>query len=276
MGKPGLLLIRQIAYNLLITPTATMKLYLIRHAQSENNVIMDDHIENHKDTEGIKVYENLRLADAQLSKIGNRQADELGAFLARSYQSSSEDNPQDRFRFNDFDFTHIFVSPMIRTLDTIKPFIGQTDIQPAIWEDLHEQGGVWDIDQKTEERVGFPGLTPDYIRANYHNYSIPESMNPNGWWNRPYEEGEACFQRAGDILGTLIQAHGKTDHRIALITHSYLINCFLYQLFGLSATKQGYLFVVNNTSISRIDFIHQRRMLVYQNRIDFLPAELVT
>ncbi len=253
-----------------------MQLYLIRHAQSENNVIMDDHIKDFHDSKGLKIYENQRFADAPLSGQGRKQAEKLGEFLATSFLSNDTGAKQDRFNFNNFDFTHFFVSPMIRTLDTAKPFIDRVGIQPVVWEDLHEQGGVWNNDHTGGKRLGFPGVTPFYIKANYPNFTVPESMNPNGWWGRPYEEPEACYQRSGKILEALVKEHGNTDHRIALVTHSYFINCLFYQLFNLSAVDREYLFVLNNTSISRIDFVKQRRILIYQNRTDFLPPDLIT
>lgn len=253
-----------------------MQLYLIRHAQSENNVIMDDHIRGYPDADGLKLYEAQRFADAPLSSRGRRQAKKLGAFLAAAYLSEDRETYPDRFRFDDFDFTHFFVSPMVRTLDTAKPFAEQVNIQPVVWEALHEQGGVWNKDRTTGKRIGFPGITPEFIRTNYPGFTVSETMNGNGWWSRPYEEPEDCFKRSGDVLAQLIQEHGNTDHRIALVTHSYFINCIFYQLFSLSTINREFLFVLNNTSISRIDFIRQRRVLVYHNRSDFLPADLIT
>ncbi|MBT6612770.1 MAG: hypothetical protein HOB38_11750, partial [Deltaproteobacteria bacterium] len=55
-----------------------MQLYLIRHAQSQNNVIIDDHITDYQDSQGLKIYENQRFADAPLSERGYQQAEQLG------------------------------------------------------------------------------------------------------------------------------------------------------------------------------------------------------
>ena len=253
-----------------------MQLYLIRHAQSENNVIIDEHIKDYQDAQGLKIYENHRFSDAPLSEIGQQQAEKLGEFLVNSYLSSSNDKYQDRFKFNNFDFTHLFVSPMLRTMDTAKPFVDRVDLKPVIWENLHEQGGVWNIDRSTGQRIGFPGVTPEFIKIQYPDYIVQESMNPNGWWSRPYEEPEACYKRSGKVLEELIKKYGETDHRIAIVTHSYFINCILYYLFNLSTVNREYLFILNNASITRIDFVKARRMLVYQNRTDFLPSDMIT
>jgi len=253
-----------------------MQLYLMRHAQSENNEIMDANIKDFKDTEGLKTYEKQRFADAPLSRRGRQQAKKLGDFLLRSYLSADTATHQDRFQFNDFGFTHVFVSPMIRTMDTIKPFAEQVDLQPTIWEEIHEQGGVWNIDPSNGQRIGLPGVTPEYIRANYPNYLVPDSLNEDGWWSRPYEEPEACYKRSGKVLKKLLEEHGDSDHRILLVTHSYFLNCLFYQLFNLSAANREFLFVLNNASISRIDFKYRRQVRVYQNRDDFLASDLST
>ncbi|MBU2645862.1 histidine phosphatase family protein [bacterium] len=253
-----------------------MQLYLIRHAQSENNVIMDANIKDYQDAQGLKIYESHRFADAPLSRRGFKQADMLGKFLAGATRSPDKDTYRDRFNFNDFNFTHLLVSPMIRTLDTAKSIVDRVNLKPVVWDKLHEQGGVWNIDRTNGQRVGFPGATPDYIRMNYPDFTVPVTMNPNGWWNQPYEEPETCYKRSGDVLDLLIREHGKTDHRIAVVTHSYFINCIFYQLFNLSAVNREFLFVLNNVSVSRIDFVKQRRILVYQNRTDFLPPNLIT
>ena len=253
-----------------------MQLYLIRHAQSQNNVIIDDHITDYQDSQGLKIYENQRFADAPLSERGYQQAEQLGEFLVDSYLSSANGKYRDRFNFNNFDFTHLFVSPMIRTMDTAKPFVDRVDLKPIIWEDLHEQGGVWNLDQSSGQRIGFPGVTPEYIRIEYPDYRIQESMNPNDGWSRPYEEPEDCYKRSGKVLEALIEQYGKTEDRIAIVTHSYFINCILYYLFNLSTVNREYIFVLNNASITRIDFVKKRRMLVYQNRTDFLTLDLIT
>lgn len=253
-----------------------MQLYLIRHAQSENNVIIDDNLKDFQDSQALKIYENRRFADAPLSKRGNKQAKKLGEFLVDSYFSSQNDARQDRFDFNNFDFTHLYVSPMIRTMNTAKPFAERVDLEPVIWEELHEQGGVWNIDRSTGQRIGFPGVTPEYIRMNYSEFTVPDTMNPKGWWSRPYEEPDDCYKRSGEVLDALLEKHRRTDHRIVLVTHSYFINCILYQLFNLSTVNREYLFVLNNASITRIDFDNARRMLVYHNRTDFLPPDLIT
>jgi hypothetical protein len=40
--------------------------------------------------------------------------------------------------------------------------------------------------------------------------------------------------------------------------------------------REGYRFVMNNTAISRIVFREEDAWLLYLNRVDFLPRELVT
>jgi broad specificity phosphatase PhoE len=69
---------------------------------------------------------------------------------------------------------------------------------------------------------------------------------------------------------------------VAMISHGGFINTLLKQLLG--ATKPDYYegklygiwFGASNVSITKIEFEPDLVLLTYQNRIDFLPSELIT
>ena len=85
-----------------------MEIYIIRHAESANNAAP---LEN-------------RVDDPTLSTVGYKQAD----FLAGRLRHICPDR--------------ILVSPFRRTLETIAPYLKDTDVTPEAWIDIHEQGGV--------------------------------------------------------------------------------------------------------------------------------------
>jgi hypothetical protein len=45
-------------------------------------------------------------------------------------------------------------------------------------------------------------------------------------------------------------------------------------ILGLSS-KDEFWFLMHNTAISRFDFVDGRVIVVYQNKVDFLPQELI-
>jgi len=100
-------------------------------------------------------------------------------------------------------------------------------------------------------------------------------LGETGWWNRPFEEPELRIPRAQRFLRNLIERHGHTDDRIAVVSHGGFFNYLLAAILGMSGRK-GYRFVMNNAAISRIDFDDENTWLVYLNRVDFLPRELIT
>src|SRR5687768_15915859 len=99
-----------------------MRLYLIRHGQSSNNALYGKNPE---------YFENLRSHDPQLTETGQKQAALTAEYLSQA-------SPDDAF-----DFTHLYVSPMIRAMDTAKPIAEALGIQPEIWLDIHEIGGLY-------------------------------------------------------------------------------------------------------------------------------------
>ena len=66
---------------------------------------------------------------------------------------------------------------------------------------------------------------------------------------------------------------GGSDDRVAVISHAGIYGVLMRALYGL---QDGYWFSLNNTGITRIDFLEDRTTVRYMNRLDFMPYELVT
>ena len=79
----------------------------------------------------------------------------------------------------------------------------------------------------------------------------------------------------------LLERHGHTDDRVAVISHGGFYNSLLAALLALPEPENVW-FALNNAAITRIDFhdasdeFAEHIALAYMNRVDFLPPELVT
>ncbi|MFH2132291.1 MAG: histidine phosphatase family protein [bacterium] len=253
-----------------------MKFYFIRHAQSENNVLLDRMTDGVDHGEGNNTYLRSRYADAPVSELGKQQARLLGAFIgdkSNGVEPGSTDNPSS---YDEFGFTHLYVSPMIRTLDTAMPVAAALNINPVVWEDLHEQGGVWTQDGTASEKTPHPGLDPVALKTRYPGFVVPSTMSAKGWWQGPYETLEACYLRAGRVWETLLKRHGETEDRVAVVSHGIFFNCFMFQLFGFSPGEPRFQFAIQNVSITRVDIDKRGKKLIYQNRVEFIPHRLLT
>ena len=83
-----------------------MRLYLIRHAESENNLIYgtDQELSGHK-------------SDPEITQRGHEQAKLLGEFFAKEGNEVRQ-HPYEADSGNNFGLTHIYCSLMVRTMQT--------------------------------------------------------------------------------------------------------------------------------------------------------------
>jgi len=111
--------------------------------------------------------------------------------------------------------------------------------------------------------------------THYPGLCLPDELGEEGWWNRPYEAVEERNQRARRFLEELLCRHGDSDDRVGVISHGAFYNRLLGELLRLNS-REGLWFMLNNCAITRIDFREDEVALIYTNRADFLPAELIT
>ena len=239
-----------------------MQLYLIRHAQSENNALYDN-----------ADYNRARSMDPELTELGFRQAEYLARFLIEGPGDFSDvDDPHNR---SGFGLSHLYSSLMVRAVAT-GAIISRALGLPLIgWRDWHEGGGIYLEDETTGEPVGYPGKDRNYFKTYYPNLLWPADLDDGCWWNQPFEERPQRWARARRVLNDLMARHGGTFDRVAVIMHGGFYNYFMKTLFGIEPGAAIW-FVMNNTAITRIDFTGQETRLVYQNRLEHLPTELVS
>lgn len=237
-----------------------MELYFIRHAQSANNAL----------------YENTgsdlgRSDDPELTKLGCRQAEYLAIQIRDGNRGGgTAEKPVG------FGLTHLYTSLMVRAVATGAAIAQQTGVPMQGMDCLHECGGIYLDDVVTGQPVGQPGKTREYFQEHFPEMVLPETLDGRGWWGkRPYEGEDLRFPRAQQLLKDIIDLHGDTQDRVALISHGGFYNEFLAAIFG-GPRKRGLWFMINNTGITRVDYHHGRFDLVYQNRTDHLPSELLT
>jgi 2,3-bisphosphoglycerate-dependent phosphoglycerate mutase len=240
-----------------------MQLYLIRHGQSENNHLWA----NTGSNEG-------RHEDPELTAVGRQQAALVAGFLLRG-DPAWADKAFDPQNVAGFGITHVYCSLMVRAVATGAVIAGALGLPVMGLRSAHETGGIYQIDPETGEPVGLPGRTRSYFELHYPTLRLPESLDENGWWNRPREEDDEILPRAQRVLGMLLTQHGNTDDHVALVTHGGFYNYLVSALLGIPAERRCW-FGLNNAGITRIDFAPDRIRLVYMNRVDFLPVTLIT
>ncbi len=236
-----------------------MTLYLIRHAQSANN----DLYERTGSSLG-------RVEDPELTPLGVRQARILAEYLA---EGSGRDG--------EYGFTHLYTSLMVRSVATATAVSLTCDLQAAAWPQIHERMGIYLADEQTGQLIGCPGKTRSYFQQHYPGLLLPDSLNEHGWWNRPAETEEQWGQRAKDFIAELSKRHGNGEDRVAIVTHGGFYHEVLIALAGGpkqddGPKQDGMWFTMHNTGISRIDFHSDHASLIYHNRLEHLPPELVS
>lgn len=238
-----------------------MQIYYIRHAQSENNRLWD-----------LTQSANGRLADPDITPAGVRQAHLLADRLKRT--------PPDRERFDPqnltgFGITHLYCSLMLRAVATGAIVARALGLPLLGWTDIHETGGMYTLDTETDARLGEAGHSRAELAARFPELVWPADADPAGWWQRPFEDGDARRPRAERVLAHLVSRHGGTADRVALISHGAFYNHMLRVLLHMPPDP-GFWCMLNNTGITRIDFTPEEVRVIYTNHVPHLPLELIT
>jgi 2,3-bisphosphoglycerate-dependent phosphoglycerate mutase len=245
-----------------------MLFYFIRHAQSENNARWAET----RSEEG-------RSEDPELTPLGLRQAEAMADFLAAADPRggiSSNGNAQ-----AGFEFTHIYASLMVRAVNTASIIARRTNLRVHGLVDIHERGGIYLGNQSGGAAECLPGKDRRYFEKHFPDFVLPEDFVESGWWDRrPVEDDETCQIRAKRFLQALLEKHGGTDDRVAVVSHGGFYNDFLWTLLDL-APQNRHWFLMYNTAITRLEF-QQRApenlhvVLTYQNRVEHLTSDLIT
>lgn len=227
-----------------------MRVYLIRHAQSENNVLSEETIHRRK-------------VDPALTEMGYRQRDILADFLARRGADDER-----------FTISHLYASAMYRSLLTTQPLAARLNLQPQVWPDLHERGGMFL--RRNGCTSGFPGMSRSAIQSEFPDFVLPDSITESGWYDADLglEPESRSLSRAIKVAEALRERRHRGE-AIALVSHAGFLDILLKAMFDqLPSRARSPHYYHNNTAITRIDFQGARPILHYMNRVEHLPPGL--
>ena len=238
-----------------------MRLYFIRHGQSENNLLWDETGTNRGRSE-----------DPELTPAGHEQAKRMAAYIqqkdAEAYANGAGKN------HGPFSFTHLYTSLMVRSVATGSYLSKAIGLPLVGWQEIHECGGIF-LEDETGVHKGLPGKTRAYFMEKYGHLVLPETCTDEGWWNRPFEAHDDRPLRAQQVLSSLLERHGGTKDRVAIISHGGFYMELIRVMFQLGNANSWFL--MNNTGISRFDFHESGEItLVFHNRTEHLTPDLIT
>ena len=246
------------------------RLYLIRHAQSANNAIWDGRGD---DQPG-------RVPDPEVTDVGHRQCQALAEHLVHP-QAEPRQHPYLSENVAHFGLTHVYCSLMTRSILTAEYIASACDLPLQALPDVFEKYGIYDVDANGNLQ-GLPGPGRDYFSERFPRLALPADFNDAGWWSRPVEDEAAFLLRMQGVVADMHARMTGNDDIVALVAHGDFIDQFLNELMGVVRHQPNYdnhwvaNWTFHNTSISRIDFVNGAHNVVYTNRIDHLPNELVT
>lgn len=224
-----------------------MKLLLIRHAQSANNLLYAQT----GSSEG-------RFPDPELSELGHRQAQRLAHWALNDETLGN--------------LTHLYSSLTTRAVQTAAPLADALALSVQGLANAYECGGVFRrLDSGEREPVA--GRTLNDLQSECPNLRWPTHLPESHPWPGGFEaeEHEVYTQRAKNVIETLRDTHSPQD-RVALVTHQYFAQFLLAQI---TRSHEGW-FRINNTATTQLEFGPDYNVIHWVNRQDHLSAELVS
>ncbi len=221
----------------------TMELYIVRHAESENNARSEEE----------------RTDDPALTPLGYRQAE----YLVN--------------RIRHFRPSRIFVSPFLRTLETIAPYIRETGQPVDAWTDIHEQGGVMSGFGGRTKYVGQPGMKRSEIEQGFPGVRLGSEFNGKGWWKcRPWEDYESARERAVRVIERIRNEFDHTGERVVLVTHGAFIRFLMGVIMDMPGMGYEHFEQFANTSVTRFTITPTYTQLGLMNCTRHLPEAWIT
>lgn len=219
-----------------------MQLYLIRHAESENNAR--------------PAY--LRVEDPAITPVGRLQAESLAQWT-RSLKIDV-----------------LITSPFRRSLQTSR-IVGDAcgPLQAMVWHDVFERGGCYCGHGDTAVE-GRPGLSRTSILSELPTAIVDQSISEDGWWfGKAKETDQETLCRAGVVIDRLISTFSGSEKSVVAILHADFIRTLLVQMLQgtADATHFGPL---RNTGITKVGFDGSRWRLDWLNSVSHLPVRLIT
>lgn len=226
-----------------------MQVYLIRHAQSENNALTADSMQRRK-------------VDPGLTELGYRQRELLADWLGNEASAG------------EIEVDQLFTSAMVRSLLTSQPLGEALGLQPEIWLDLHEKGGLFA--RQNGLVSGYGGMSRSAISQAFPRAQLADAITESGWYDAALgmEPETHSHYRALKVAGELHRRDGS-QAVAALVSHAGFLDILIKALFSqLPSRPHTMRYYHNNTAITRIDIARGETVLHYMNRVDHLPAAM--
>ena len=253
-----------------------MQLFLIRHCQSTNNEVLDQKQSPDELIGGDWI--DKMVPDPPLTQKGETQGKLLAQFLHEHKNPNIvKDYLPDHQNVSGFNISHIYCSLMQRSIITAQYISRAIKIPQIVWKDIHECGGLFTQDPKSEKRIGIPGPNHEHFASQYPKLIIPETIDPKGWWNKPIETQKDISNRANKVKTELIKRHGQTNDKVILVTHVGFYHHLLSSILNIPISNKRNMWLhLNNAAISHLTFNKTGIRVNYLNRLDFLPRDLIT
>ncbi len=200
-----------------------MRFVLIRHGQSTNNALAasaGDMTERHPDSE--------------LTPHGREEVRLLAAAVQAGVLPWRVD--------------HLYCSLMVRAIQTAAPLADALDMPLTAHPELFEVWGPYQRDDRTGERVSFPGSGRTALQSLCLRLVLPEQSRADGWWTGPVETDLTVASARARRLVTELREMHDPDATIALVSHGHFIQFLVLALLRIDAMS-GW-FEIRNTSMS--------------------------
>ncbi len=220
-----------------------MQLYLIRHAESENNAKPP----------------HRRVEDPPLTPVGRLQAKHLSDWVKTLKLDA------------------LICSPVKRSLQTTKFITDSAGHHVHVWADVFEEGGIY-FGHGPEATSGGPGLSRAEVISHIGDSSkstLDELITEQGWWGRDRETPEQATIRASQVRNRIVQTFGGSDRSVAMIIHADFKRKLIGRLLDGSIDPH-LLGALRNTGITKLNYDGQRWQLDWFNSVSHLPARLIT
>jgi probable phosphoglycerate mutase len=168
-----------------------MELYLLRHGQSEANAGLTDNL------------------DSGLTPLGRQQADAAAERLAG------------------LALDVVFVSPLLRTLETAEPICRSTGLKAVLYPEICEF-----FSPNYPAFQSFRGLAPAEILRRFPFVSADSDLPCElAWWPKAFEDDRSMYARAERVRDALQRRYDGQPVRALVVTHAEtvgrLIEAFL-------------------------------------------------
>ena len=184
-----------------------MRLFLIRHGESETNINWDNIVEN-------------RELNSRLTENGQAQASKLAEWMKAKVPHVDQ----------------IYTSSLQRTRETTSHFEARYGITAIVDHRIREGGYSYTTGAPIED-----DLLPIQKTANFHeNPFVPFAKDPDY-----VESFNDLRTRVGVFMAELKEKH--QDENIIVVLHGWTLNAFIDLIFNVGLYRLAYVYAVNTS-----------------------------